>query len=333
MDYSALLTRPEWTFHEKAIDAHLAGKRVLITGAGGSIGSAVARRVAKAGVDFLGLVDISENAMFNFLQSNNLPVKHKVSVSEACSDQIECWYPDIIIHAAAYKHVGLMNSCPRSAYCNNVIATQRFARRAKELGVGQFLFVSTDKAVNPSNYMGASKRLAEAWLFTQSRDFAKVCRFGNVLGSSGSLVEIVIKQLYAGLPVRITDPSMTRYFITPDEAVGLLLTSLTFDGCGPFTIDMGDPVKITSLAERIAGYLNKFLEIEITNSVTGEKVNEELVNPGEEKSTTLHPGIFSLGAPSFRNVSNLINAVGTGHIDMIDAARKLEIGTEDMFAI
>lgn len=306
---------------------------MLITGAGGSIGSAVAARVAEADVEFLGLVDVSENAMFHFLQNNEIPVKHQVSVSEACSEQIECWYPDIIIHAAAYKHVGLMNSCPGSAYRNNVIATQRFARRAKDLGVGQFLFVSTDKAVNPSNYMGASKRLAEAWLFTHARDMLKVCRFGNVLGSSGSLVEIVTKQLFAGLPVRITDPSMTRYFITPDEAVGLLLTSLMFDGCGPFTIEMGAPVKIISLVERVADYLNKFLEIDISNPVMGEKVNEELVNPGEEKSSTLHPGIFSLSSPSFKNVSNLINAVGTRHIDMIDATRKLEVGTEDMFAI
>lgn len=333
MDYSALLTRPEWTFNEKVIDEHLAGKRVLITGAGGSIGSAVAQRVAKADVDFLGLVDVSENAMFNFLQSNKIPVKHQVSVSEACSEQIECWYPDIIIHAAAYKHVGLMNSCPNSAYRNNIVGTQRFARRAKELGVGQFLFVSTDKAVNPTNYMGASKRLAEAWLLTQARSMVKICRFGNVLGSSGSLVEIVVKQLYAGLPVKITDPSMTRYFITPNEAVGLLLTSLTFEGCGPFTIEMGAPVKIVSLVERIADYLNKFLEIDISNPVMGEKVTEDLIGPDEKKSSTLHPGIFSLESPSFRNVSNLINAVGTRHIDMIDATRKLQVGDEDMFAI
>lgn len=334
MELSALLNRPEWTFNETAIDEHLAGKRVLITGAGGSIGSAVARRVAKADVEFLGLVDVSENALFNFLQAEKIPVKHQISVSEACAEQIEAWYPDIIIHAAAYKHVGLMNACPSSAYRNNVVSTQRFARRAKELGVGQFLFVSTDKAVNPSNYMGASKRLAEAWLLTHLRDSLKVCRFGNVLGSSGSLVEIVVKQLNAGLPVKITDPSMTRYFITPDEAVGLLLTSLTFDGCGPFTIDMGVPVKIMDLVQKIADVLDKFLEIEFSSASVGEKINEELVNLGKEKvSTTLHPGIFSLDSPSFRNVSNLINAVGTRHIDMIDATRKLEVGTEDMFAI
>ena len=333
MDYSALLTRPEWTFNETLIDEHLAGKRVLITGAGGSIGSAVARRVAKAGVEFLGLVDVSENAMFNFLQAGKIPVKHQVSVSEACSEQIENWYPDIIIHAAAYKHVGLMNSCPGSAYRNNVLATQRFARRAKELGVGQFLFVSTDKAVNPSNYMGASKRLAEAWLLTHLRDSVKVCRFGNVLGSSGSLVEIVTKQLNAGLPVTITDPSMTRYFITPDEAVGLLLTSLTFDGCGPFTIDMGESVSVMKLVRRIADVLDKFLEIEISSAGVGEKINEELINPGERASSTLHPGIFSLDSPSFRNVSNLINAVGTRHIDMIEATRKMEVGSEDMYQL
>lgn len=329
MDYSALLNRPEWTFDETRIDKHLEGKRVLVTGAAGSIGSAVAKRVAKADVDFLGLVDISENAMFNLLSGWKIPVKHEVDVCQAFDGQIDCWYPDIIIHAAAYKHVGLMNSCPRSAYHNNVLSTIRFARAARQKGVGQFLFVSTDKAVKPSNYMGASKRLAEAWLFTHARDFLKVCRFGNVLGSSGSLVEIVSRQLHAGLPVKITSPDMERYFITPDEAVGLLLSSLTFGGCGPFTIDMGDPVKIIDLVQRISELLGLPLEMDLSNPVAGEKLSEELINPGEVRKETNHLGIFSLGASSFGNITRNIQSVGSRHFDMVDAANSLEAGQED----
>ena len=337
MDYSALLTRPEWTFDEIAIDKHLYGKRVLITGAGGSIGSAVARRVSYANVESISLVDHSEIALFNLLGEQSITAPHRAWIVDIASRQmfglIETVCPDIIIHAAAHKHVGLMEACPESAYQNNTIGTIKLARCAKEKGVGQFLFVSTDKAVNPSNYMGASKRLAEAWLFTQAREFAKVCRFGNVLGSSGSLVEIVTKKLFSGQPVQITDFDMQRYFITPNEAVGLLLSSLTLDGCGPFTIDMGLPIKVVDLVKRLAAKLDKFLEIESSQTGAGEKINEELVNPKEEVTVTKYPGICSLNSPGFRNATNLINSVGTRHIDMIDATRKLDIGAEDMFAI
>lgn len=309
----------------------------MITGAGGSIGSAVARRVCNAEVESVQLVDNSEFALFSLLSERSLTAKHRAHVVDIGSNQmaglIDSLCPDIIIHTAAFKHVGLMEGSPMSAYYNNTLATVRLARQARHKGVGQFLFVSTDKAVKATNYMGASKRLAEAWLLTHLRDIVKVCRFGNVLGSSGSLVEIVFNRLHAGLPITITDPSMERYFITPQEAVGLLLTSLTMDGSGPFTIEMGSPVKVMELVKRVADVLVLPLEFELSWIGAGEKITEELINTGEERKSTEHPGIFSLGAPSFGNVSRMINDVGTRHVDMVDAANRLVPGNEDYHTI
>lgn len=333
LDYSALLDRREWTFDEQKIDAHFADKRVLITGAGGSIGSAVARRLAKADIDWLKLVDNSEIALFRLMKEESIPSAHSFQVMDACSVQmkrlIETWAPDVIIHTAAFKHVGFMESSPESAYHNNTIGTVNIGRWARDCGVGQFLFISTDKAVSPTCYMGASKRLAEAWLLTHAREMTKVCRFGNVLGSSGALVEIVVNNLTQGEPVTITNPNMERYFITPDEAVGLILSAAQFEGSGPFTIEMGQPINIPKLVQRIANQLNLPLEIEMGFPVAGEKLTEQLLNTGEERSIVAHPGIFSLQSPSFSNVSHLIQSVGNHHIDMIDAANRLVFGAED----
>lgn len=306
---------------------------MLITGAGGSIGSAVARRVSKADVDSLRLVDNSEIALFRLMKERSISSAHSFLAMDVFSRQMErlikTWAPDIIIHTAAFKHVGLMESSPESAYYNNTIGTVQLGRWAKENGVGQFLFISTDKAVNPTTYMGASKRLAEAWLLTQARDITKVCRFGNVLGSSGSLVEIVVDNLTRGQPVTLTDPNMERYFITPNEAVGLILSAAQFEGSGPFTIEMGQPVGIPKLIQRIANQLDLPLEVEMGFPCAGEKLSEQLVNVGEERHLTLHQGIFSLQSPSFGNVSHLIQSVGNHHIDMIDAAHQLAFGVED----
>lgn len=333
LDYSALLDRRDWTFNETKIDEHLAGKRVLITGAGGSIGSAVARRVSRSDVESLKLVDNSEISLFRLMKSGAISSAHSFQAMDAFSRQMErlikTWAPDIIIHTAAFKHVGLMESSPESAYYNNTIGTVKLGRWAKENGVGQFLFISTDKAVSPTCYMGASKRLAEAWLLTQARDITKVCRFGNVLGSSGSLVEIVVENLTRGLPVTITDPNMERYFITPDEAVGLILSSAQFDGPGPFTIEMGQPVNIPKLIHRIANQLDLPLEVEMGFPGAGEKLSEQLLNIGETRKPTLHQGIFSLESPSFSNVSHLIQSVGNCHLDMIEATHQLAFGVED----
>lgn len=306
---------------------------MLITGAGGSIGSAVARRVAKADVDSLKLVDNSEIALFRLMKEESISSAHSFQAMDVCSVQmkrlIQTWAPDIIIHTAAFKHVGFMESSPESAYHNNTIGTVNLGRWARDCGVGQFLFVSTDKAVSPTCYMGASKRLAEAWLLTHAREITKVCRFGNVLGSSGSLVEIVVNNLRQGIPITITDPNMERYFITPKEAVGLILSAAQFEGSGPFTIEMGKPINIPKLIQRIANQIDLPSEVEMGFPGAGEKLSEQLLNEGEESNITPHSGIFSLGSMSFSNISHLIQSVGNHHIDMIDAANKLEFGTED----
>lgn len=302
MNYSKLLSRPEWEFDHDAIDSYFACKKVLITGAGGTIGSAIARRLAKSQVAFLGLVGHSELPIFrlkNELAGSNRP--QLVSVTDVGSpemgDVLNRWQPDIIIHAAAHKHVGLMELQPQAAFTNNTLATQNLANWAKVLvGEPEIIFISTDKAARPTSNMGASKRLAEAWLLTHYPKI-KVCRFGNVLGSSGSLIEIAAKKIAEGSPLSITDASMKRYFITPDEAVGLVLQSAAFDEIktpGLFSIRMGDEVKILDVIERLAKEIGKPVNYEYIHAGAGEKLSEDLLNPGETETSTPHEGIVRI---------------------------------------
>lgn len=298
-DYSFLLNRPEHSFDEKAIDRELLTKRVLITGAGGSIGSALAMRISKSNAHELFVVGRSELPIFNLLADLRHP-KCNVSVipfigdagSPTLAKKIHEWRPDIVIHAAAHKHVGLMESQPDEAFRNNTEATVNLARACEAAGVGRFIFISTDKAVNPSSNMGASKRIAEEMLtFNPLNLNVTICRFGNVLGSSGSLVEILEKDRAAGRPFRLTAPTMTRYFITACEAVGLVLTSGLLFGNGLFTLEMGSPVALTAIAHLIGG---PGWKTEWLGAGVGEKTEEELIRHGESRTITPHPGIFRL---------------------------------------
>lgn len=298
-DYSFLLNRPEHEFDERAIDRALLAKRILITGAGGSIGSALAMRISKSNAHELFIVGRSELPVFNLLADLRHPgcnVSVIPFIGGAGSDQlakkIEEWRPDIVIHAAAHKHVGLMEAQPEEAFRNNTEATQSLALACDMAGVERFIFISTDKAVNPSSNMGASKRLAEAWLLSRKlRMGVTVCRFGNVLGSSGSLVEILEKDRAAGRPFLMTSEAMTRYFITAREAVGLVLTSGLVFGDGMFTLDMGSPIPIADIATKLSVPGQK---IEWLGAGRGEKMGEEIIGGREVRSETEHPGIFWL---------------------------------------
>lgn len=327
LDYAGLLTREEWKFDELLINNSLAGMRVLITGAGGSIGSSVARRIANSSAAGLALVDHSENALFNVFSSvRNGPVLTTALVDNLGHPTRALCYkfrPNLIIHAAAFKHVGLMEAQPSAAFINNTHATMRMARWAWEID-SRFLFISTDKAVRPTTYMGASKRLAEAWLFTHARDNTTVCRFGNVLGSSGSLVEIAANRILSNAVVEITHPDMRRYFITPNEAVGLILTSLQFRaGPGPFSLNMGDPVPIVDLVKRLGFQLGRFVNLKFVQGAECEKLSEDLLNSSESRSATLHPGIWSLGANPVSTIDDLIRDVQSGDLDLKIAAQSI----------
>jgi FlaA1/EpsC-like NDP-sugar epimerase len=287
------------------VGAYLSGEVVLVTGAGGSIGSELCRQIARVAPRRLILVDHAEDNLFTIQRElEDDRHVHPSSLSAVLADCKEGermrevlaeHRPTIVFHAAAYKHVGLMESNPVEAVRNNALATRLVARIAGETGVKAFVLVSTDKAVSPATVMGASKALAEYAVeemsarFPQTR-FATV-RFGNVLGSSGSVVPIFRRQIARGGPVTVTDERMTRFFMTIPEAVQLIIRSGSLgDGGEVFVLEMGDPIPIVQLARdmiELSGLRpDEDIAIEIVGRRPGEKLHEELFNPYERPQPT-----------------------------------------------
>jgi FlaA1/EpsC-like NDP-sugar epimerase len=285
------------------VGAYLRGRVVLVTGAGGSIGAELCRQIARVGPKRLVLVENSENALFE-VQRELEEQRHfarAAAVLADCKDAtrmrevFEEHTPSVVFHAAAYKHVPLMEENPVEAVRNNAVATRIVAAAAGEAGVERFILVSTDKAVSPATVMGASKALAE-WAAEAAQNrwkgtrYASV-RFGNVLGSSGSVVPIFRRQIAQGGPVTVTDVRMTRYFMTIPEAVQLIIRSGELATGGEvFVLEMGDPVRIVDLAAnmiRLAGLEPDVdIAIEVIGRRVGEKLHEELFNPGERPQPT-----------------------------------------------
>jgi FlaA1/EpsC-like NDP-sugar epimerase len=280
------------------VGAYLRGRAVLVTGAGGSIGAELSRQISRVGPSRLVLVENSENALFEIRRQleEQRHFTRAAAVLADCKDATRMrevfaeQRPSVVFHAAAYKHVPLMEENPVEAVRNNAVATRIVAAAAGEAGVERFLLVSTDKAVSPATVMGASKALAE-WAVEAAQNryrgtrYASV-RFGNVLGSSGSVVPIFRRQIEQGGPVTVTDPSMSRYFMTIPEAAQLIIRSGELAVGGEvFVLEMGDPVKIAELARnmvRLAGLEPEVdIAIETVGRRPGEKLHEELFNPGE----------------------------------------------------
>src|SRR3954449_1140682 len=280
------------------VGSYLGGRTVLVTGAGGSIGAELCRQIARVRPKHLVLVDNAENSLFEIRREleEDRHFTRTAAVLADCKDATRMselfleHRPSVVFHAAAYKHVPLMEENPVEAVRNNAVATRIVAAAAGEAGVERFVLVSTDKAVTPATVMGASKALAE-WAVEAAQGryrktrYASV-RFGNVLGSSGSVVPIFRKQIAAGGPVTVTDVRMTRYFMTIPEAVQLIIRSGELCTGGElFVLEMGDPVKIVDLARKmitIAGYEPDVdIAIDIVGRRPGEKLHEELFNPGE----------------------------------------------------
>jgi FlaA1/EpsC-like NDP-sugar epimerase len=286
------------------VGSYLAGEVVLVTGAGGSIGAELCRQIARVGPRRLVLVDHAEDNLFEINREleEERHVRMAVPVLADCKEEermrevLTEYRPSVIFHAAAYKHVVMMESNPVEAVRNNALATRLVARVAGETGVGTFVLVSTDKAVNPATVMGASKALAE-WAVEAAAarhpgtTYATV-RFGNVLASSGSVVPIFRRQIAAGGPVTVTDPRMRRYFMTIPEAVQLIIRagSLSEGSGSVFVLEMGEPVKIVDLAEtmiRLSGLEpERDIAIEIVGARPGEKFHEDLFNPYERIQPT-----------------------------------------------
>ncbi len=291
------------------ISGYLTGKTVLITGAGGSIGSEMCRQITEFSPADLIIVDNCENNLFDIEQellSNRLTKTrlHTVLLDVKNRDKLNTvfakYQPQVVFHAAAYKHVPMMENHPEEALQNNVCGTKYTAEMADKYGCETFILISTDKAVNPSSVMGATKRIAELVIKDLNRSsktrFASV-RFGNVLGSRGSVVPTFIKQIEQGGPVTVTHPDMTRYFMTIPEAVSLVFQAGALAGGGEiFVLDMGEPVKISDLARdliTLAGYEpDKDIQIKYTGIRPGEKLYEELFTDREGMQSTKHERIF-----------------------------------------
>ncbi|MGI9860923.1 nucleoside-diphosphate sugar epimerase/dehydratase [Moorella naiadis] len=291
-----------------AMAGYLAGEVVLVTGAGGSIGSELCRQVASFGPARLILLGHGENSIYEIHQelSRTCPdlslTQAVIDVKdEAAIDQLfRIYKPAVVFHAAAHKHVPLMEMNPPEAIKNNVLGTRVVARAADRYGSQAFILISTDKAVNPTSIMGASKRVAEMVVQEIARRsktrFAAV-RFGNVLGSRGSVVPLFQRQIAAGGPVTVTHPEMTRYFMTIPEAVQLVIQAGALSRGGEiFVLDMGEPVKIVDLARSmiiLSGYEpGRDIEIAFTGIRPGEKLYEEILTAGEGVNATSHERIF-----------------------------------------
>ena len=302
-----LLGRAEQHLDMTEVHAYLTGKTILITGGGGSIGSELCRQILAFTPKKLILYDISENYMYDLffelkekygeLVANTLVLEvGSVRDEESLWQVMGKYKPDVVIHAAAHKHVPLMETSSEQAILNNVFGTYKTAKVAIECGVKRFVLISTDKAVNPTNVMGASKRLAEIIITSipnKKTEFMAV-RFGNVLGSHGSVVPIFERQIRAGGPVTLTDPNIIRYFMTIPEAASLVLQAVSIAKGGElFILDMGEPVRIKDLAEKMIHLYGTGREkIICTGLRPGEKLYEELLLDKENDQATERDRIY-----------------------------------------
>jgi len=294
---------------------YLTGRCVLVTGAGGSIGAELCRQISRVGPSRLVLLDHAEDNLFEIERElvedrhalNTVAVLADCKEEERMREVFADYRPTVVFHAAAYKHVGLMESNPVEAVRNNALATRVMARVAGDAGTKIFVLVSTDKAVAPATVMGASKALAEWAVEAADRRYPDTAfsavRFGNVLGSSGSVVPIFRRQIANGGPVTVTDPEMTRFFMTIPEAVQLVIRSGSLAHGGEvFVLEMGDPVKIIDLARDMIRFSklepDRDIAIEIVGPRPGEKLHEELFNPYERPEATPASKILRAARPA-----------------------------------
>ena len=321
-----LLGREPVSLDDNAIAEVIKSKVILVTGAGGSIGSELCRQIAAFHPQKLLILERSEPALFaieqelkkDFQWLDIYPMAASVCNEERIASIFQAHKPHCVFHAAAHKHVPLMEAQPAEAILNNAIGTRIVSQAAREAGCERFVLVSTDKAVNPTNVMGATKRLAELVLNAMQNShgnrtkFSSV-RFGNVLGSSGSVIPTFRQQIIVGGPVTVTHPDVVRYFMSIPEAVGLILQSATQSQGGEvFVLDMGEPIRIQDLARQmieLCGFVpDEDIKIEFVGLRPGEKLYEEPIHKGENIESTAHKKIHRL----------------TNHLNSGDALENLE---------
>ena len=316
-----LLGREPIALNDNKISEYLYNKVVLVTGAGGSIGSELCRQIIKFKPKKIIMLDIYENTLYetemelkqSYKNAPIIPVIASVRDKARMDEIFDKYRPQVVFHAAAHKHVPLMEISPVEAIKNNVFGTYNVAECSDKYNVEKFTFISTDKAVNPTSIMGASKRICEMIIQAKNRTsktIYAVVRFGNVLGSHGSVIPLFKKQIEAGGPVTVTHKDITRYFMLIPEAVGLILQSATFANGGEiFVLDMGEPVKIYDLATTLIKMSGKKIPIEIVGLRKGEKLYEELLMAEEGLIKTLHEKIMisKISAPADEDISKMMN--------------------------
>lgn len=307
VEITDLLGRDEVKLDETLLRKELENKTILVTGAGGSIGSEIVRQVSRFNPRRILLLGHGENSIYliyhEMLKQQKMiqyvPVIADIQDKERLLQIMRDEQPDIVYHAAAHKHVPLMEMNPIESYKNNILGTYNVATAVHETGVKKMVMISTDKAVNPPNVMGASKRVAEliiTGIAQQSESIFCAVRFGNVLGSRGSVIPVFTKQIAEGGPVTVTDFRMTRYFMTIPEASKLVIHAGAFAKSGEvFVLDMGDPVKIVDLAKKLillSGYSENEIEIVESGIRPGEKLYEEILLDGEKGDRQIEGKIF-----------------------------------------
>ncbi|MGH2581507.1 MAG: polysaccharide biosynthesis protein [Anaerolineales bacterium] len=352
VEITDLLRRQPAQIDRERVERSLKGKRVFITGAGGSIASELCRQIARWHPAELYLLGHGENSIFEILLElrsdfphlNVQPIIADIRDAQRLEVLLKEAQPDVLFHAAAHKHVPLMEINIADAVKNNVMGTLNVVSAADKAAVPRLVMISTDKAVNPSSVMGATKRVAE-WIVLDAAERSSqpfsVVRFGNVLGSRGSVVPLFKQQIESGGPVKVTHPEMERYFMTIPEAVHLVLQSSTFNNQGEvYMLDMGKPVKILELAKdliHLSGLRpNEDIAIEFSGLRPGEKLSEELNEPGAEYFPTDHPDIRRVSEPNRLAGEKLHNAVKElgelaekgGNEEMLRLLRELLPGAE-----
>jgi O-antigen biosynthesis protein WbqV len=303
---SVTLRRPEGQFDLAALKAFFASKRVLITGAAGSVGGALSLKLAKLGCAHLAMLDQFDHGLLNIVEAVKRVAPALPATEALCdvrdSDRLDNWMrriePDVVIHAAALKHVHLGERHPVECVLTNLVAVRNAVTAAAEAGASHFMLVSSDKAAAPTCVMGATKRLAELFLagFQLEQPTAmrmKSVRFGNVLGSQGSVLPRFEAQIEAGGPLEVTHPDMERFFMSSEEAVGLILSVTALENeAGAYFMEMGEPVSILDLGRDLIARSGKAIGIEFTGLRPGEKLREQLIDDHEVAAPSALANVF-----------------------------------------